>query len=212
MTRLKGGARVTSLAPSLLARLASSNCAEQIAPDVVCDIQRLAAELATEDPVCMQLGQLLRDATESPLPLSRSLVRGLLLAIEAHRAAAGGTAYEAHSHIHGMTEQQYLRLIDYVDAHLSSRLTVADLAAASGLTAAQCSRALKRTTGKTPMQWLQEWRIERVKDMLVKNQASLDDIARACGFSDQGHLIDVFIKETGAGPDAWRRLRCGTAG
>ncbi len=210
MTRLKGSAPETSLAPSLLAQLADSDSTEHIAPALVHDIQRLAGELASEDHVCAQLGVLLRDATESAHPLSPSLVRGLLIAVEAHRAAERGIAFEAEPHVRGMTEGQYLELIDYVERHLSSSLTLADLAAASALTVAQCSRALKRTTGKTPMQWLQERRIDRAKDMLVKNEASLDDIATACGFSDQSHLTDVFIKLTGTSPDVWRRSRCGT--
>lgn len=211
MTRLKRSTPENSVAPSLLVRVADSGPAETLAPELICDIQRLAAELATEDPVCAELGRLLRDATDTGYPPSRSLVQGLLLAIASHRAAASGTAYEAQSQVRGMTELQYGQLIDYVDVHLAAPLTLSDLAAASALTVAQCSRAVKRTTGKTPMQWLQERRIDRVKDLLVKNQLSLDDIATACGFSDQGHLIDVFIKLTGASPDAWRRSRCGHA-
>jgi transcriptional regulator GlxA family with amidase domain len=49
-----------------------------------------------------------------------------------------------------MTARQYQSLLEHVEAHLSASLSLADLAAASTLTVAHLSRALKRATGETP--------------------------------------------------------------
>ena len=52
-------------------------------------------------------------------------------------------------------------------------------------------------TGKTPHQFLTEYRIENAKKMLWNTECILSDIATNCGYSSQQHFSTIFKKETG---------------
>jgi AraC family transcriptional regulator len=53
--------------------------------------------------------------------------------------------------------------------------------------------------------WRLERRVEKAMTMLSSEQASLADIAVACGFADQSHFTRVFTKYNGRSPGQWRR-------
>ena len=58
-----------------------------------------------------------------------------------------------------------------------------------------------------PHQWQTKTRVERAKQLLLKNDASLTAIAVETGFSDQAHFTRVFRKVVGTTPAQWRRSR-----
>ena len=79
------------------------------------------------------------------------------------------------------------------------------LAEECGLSVAHFARAFRQSLKTSPHRWLLERRIERAMAMLSREQASLADIALACGFSDQSHFTRVFAKHAGVSPGQWRR-------
>lgn len=88
--------------------------------------------------------------------------------------------------------------------HLESSISVAEIAAATGLSANHFSKEFKRATGFTPYQWLTRMRIDRAKELLTRASLSLQSIANRCGFSDQSHFCRVFAQQTGVVPSMWR--------
>jgi AraC-like DNA-binding protein len=56
-----------------------------------------------------------------------------------------------------------------------------------------------------PHRWLIERRIDRAKALLRKGEASLAEIALACGFADQSHFTAMFRKMVGATPGCFQR-------
>jgi AraC-like DNA-binding protein len=58
-----------------------------------------------------------------------------------------------------------------------------------------------------PHQWQTNARVERAKQLLLKNEASLTTVAAETGFSDQAHFTRVFRKVVGATPASWKRSR-----
>ncbi|WP_245254156.1 AraC family transcriptional regulator [Paraburkholderia sp. LEh10] len=199
--------RLASLASALHAPLPQVAGTWQPDPAVARELETLVEELTNGDPVSTRLGALLRDALASPHAQTRGVIHGLLLAIYGHAAGPGGAAHALERDTRGMTARQYRALLEHAHTHLSAPLTPAELAAASTLTATHLSRALKRATGETPKQWLLRRRVERAKQMFIRNDCSLSEIATACGFSHQSHLTRVFVKLTGTTPRAWQAAR-----
>jgi AraC family transcriptional regulator len=114
----------------------------------------------------------------------------------------------------GTTRQQYrlapwqLRAaMEYMDARVSSQLALRDLAMATGLSQSHFSRAFKASTGVAPYQWFLNARIQRAQQLLLKQTASVAEVATMAGFADQAHLTRAFSRATGATPAAWRRDR-----
>jgi len=93
------------------------------------------------------------------------------------------------------------RVKEFLNAHLSGRILLTDLARTCDLSVRQFTRAFRQTTGIAPHQWLLRQRIEKAKDLLQGVQP-LSTVASACGFADQSHFTRVFTPAVGMTPVA----------
>jgi AraC family transcriptional regulator len=104
-----------------------------------------------------------------------------------------------------LTQGQMNKLVASVDMRGNARVSVAEMAQVVGLSESWFGSAFKQTTGKTPMQWLIEHRINQAKKLLIEGELSIADIAARLGFTDQAHLTRAFRKVDGNTPAQWRR-------
>lgn len=91
-----------------------------------------------------------------------------------------------------------------LDDDPAAATTLADLAAASGLSRFQVVRAFSEATGMTPHAYLIQRRIGAVRRMIAKG-APLADAAFASGFADQSHMTRAFVRAYGITPGAYAR-------
>lgn len=105
----------------------------------------------------------------------------------------------------GLTARQLKRVREFIDARIPSQITISDLAALAGLSPYHFIRAFKDSVGLTPYQYVLSERTRRARELLSYSSLSLDDVARAAGFSDASQLNRVFRKFTGTTPIAFRR-------
>lgn len=91
-----------------------------------------------------------------------------------------------------------------IEARYAEALSVRELAAAAGLSAAHFSELFKRATGRSPHQYLLQVRIERVREALRRTDVALGEIAQNFGFSSQSHLNTAFRKWMGMTPAQYR--------
>jgi AraC family transcriptional regulator len=103
----------------------------------------------------------------------------------------------------GLTGAQQRAVEDFVDASLDRRITVAELAEAAGLSARHLSRAFPVSLGMTPYDWVLRRKLDAARDMLNCGRAA-QDVAVACGFSSQSHMIRRFRTAFGYTPGAMR--------
>ncbi|GAA4687398.1 GlxA family transcriptional regulator [Phytohabitans rumicis] len=75
------------------------------------------------------------------------------------------------------------RVQDVIDARFADRLSLADLAAASGVSERTLTRLFGRATGTTPLRYQQLLRAERAEH-LIGHGSTVDAAARAVGFQD----------------------------
>lgn len=105
----------------------------------------------------------------------------------------------------GLTPAQMRRLQRLLDEQPARRFMNAELAEAVGLSSSWFAHALKRSTGRSPLQWQQERRIDLAKQMLLTGQGGIAEVAAEVGFADQAHFTRVFRQVTGTTPAAWLR-------
>ncbi|PYE88063.1 helix-turn-helix domain-containing protein [Phyllobacterium leguminum] len=170
-----------------------------------------AARSALRRPVEIQdvgaietLAGLLVDEVSSPSrhpvyaeSLVGSIVTGLL-------DIPGEASVEANGRL---TQAQMNKLTARLNSRGDARLSVAEMAAAVGLSESWFAHVFKQTTGKTPLQWQLGRRIELAQELLAESSLTVADIAAQLGFSDQAHLTKAFRQISGETPAAWRRMR-----
>ncbi|TIS48098.1 MAG: helix-turn-helix transcriptional regulator [Mesorhizobium sp.] len=99
------------------------------------------------------------------------------------------------------------RVLNYVDAHYADNIALSDLAAEARLSPYHFSRLFREATGQSPHHYLTLRRVKAAEDELVRNRASMAEIAQATGFGSQTNFIRVFQKATGMTPGRFRESR-----
>jgi AraC-like DNA-binding protein len=89
-----------------------------------------------------------------------------------------------------------------LDDDPAAATTLADLAAASGLSRFQVVRAFSEATGMTPHAYLIQRRVKVVRRMIARG-TPLADAAFAGGFADQSHMTRAFVRAYGITPGAY---------
>ena len=110
-----------------------------------------------------------------------------------------------------MAENQNVRitlndhLLDYMKQNCTNRLIIKDLAAKCGYTAEHFSRMFKEYTGKTPVSYMMECRINKAKELLIKTDQSIDTIMFECGFSNRTAFFKKFSEMEKTTPLQFRK-------
>jgi len=109
---------------------------------------------------------------------------------------------------HPLSPRRLRVVLDYVEANLTSEISLADLAALTGLSTNHFIRAFRAATQRTPYSYLLERRLLRAREALRRGELSIAEIALATGFRNLSTLTNTFKRHHGVTPSAYRaRLR-----
>ena len=109
----------------------------------------------------------------------------------------------------GLPAWQMRRVIAHVEANLSRRIPVRELARLLSLSASHFCRAFKCTFGTSPRDYVMRRRIEVAQGLMLTTSEPLSSIAVRCGMCDQPHFTRSFHRIVGETPYTWRRTRRG---
>ena len=84
------------------------------------------------------------------------------------------------------------------------RLSVAQIARESGMSAFQFIRTFDAVFGVTPHQFRIEARLDRAKDLLAPGDRSVTEVCMEVGFSSLGSFSDQFARRVGVAPSRYR--------
>lgn len=103
-----------------------------------------------------------------------------------------------------VTVQNALRTIRI---HCHEHLTIADIAAMTGISPAYLCFIVKKETGSTVNAWVQKEKIRAAKELLRFTDHTILNIAESLSYSSQSHFQTTFRKYTGMTPLQYRNLR-----
>ena len=106
----------------------------------------------------------------------------------------------------GLSPAMKLRVCDFIESHISEKISLDALSTMAGLSSHHFARAFQQSVGMPPHRYLLRRRLEHVEQMLRDTQLPLSHIALAVGFSDQSHLNRHFRRLTGMSPSLARGL------
>lgn len=96
-------------------------------------------------------------------------------------------------------------VLTYIRDNYDNAATLNELADVAGMTPKYFCRAFAQMTGKTPIEYLNYYRIEKAGEQLILTDDSVTDIALNCGFNDMSYFSKTFSKYKGASPTAYRK-------
>lgn len=138
-------------------------------------------------------GELRRRDTAAPLA-----IEGLLLEILA------GAARERELRLTGTLPRWLTDARSYL--HDPGAVgTLSDLAALVGVHPVTLARGFRKAYGCSVGAYVRWLRVTRAARAVAETDAPLAEIALAAGFADQSHFSNVFRRETGLSPSAYRR-------
>ena len=91
-----------------------------------------------------------------------------------------------------------------MDDDPAASMSLAELAAAAGLSRYQFLRAFARCTGLTPHAYLVQRRVHLARRLIARG-TRLADAAAASGFADQSHMTRAFVRSFGIAPAAYAK-------
>ena len=116
---------------------------------------------------------------------------------------------ETHVARGGLPAWQTRRVFAHVEANLSRRIHVRELAQLLDLSASHFCRAFKCTFGVSPRDYVLRRRIEVAQGLMLTTSEPISSIAVRCGMCDQSHFTRSFHRIVGQTPYTWRRTRRG---
>lgn len=92
------------------------------------------------------------------------------------------------------------QVFDYIESHYQETITLEDVAASVGFSPYYFTRVFKKNTGKTFIQFLTEYRVNRAKFILGNEKIPMVDVAEKSGFSSVKTFHHVFKESVGISP------------
>lgn len=172
---------------------------------------------------------LVRDLLSAVLPLSRERigsVPGFESAIERLYASAlrenalklVGELYEVFGFLAecadarvvcdsargGVRAEQLKPALEYIEKNYASRISLETLARLTGLSPKYFCRCFRAIIHRSPIDYLNYYRIECACDYLSTTDLSIADIAQLCGFNDSSFFIKQFRKYKSTTPHRYK--------
>jgi len=98
-------------------------------------------------------------------------------------------------------------VLEYIEKHYQSPITLAELAEVAGMNPQYFCRAFKEVTMQSPMDYVIYYRLEHAARLLSATDMSVMDVALECGFNDCSYFIRVFKKQKNVTPNQYRKLK-----
>ena len=90
--------------------------------------------------------------------------------------------------------------ISYIKKNFASNLSVEEIAAHTGYSKYHFCRCFKELTGFTVNSYLNNFKTEYAKELLLTNKYSVSQVSEMCGFADISYFTKIFKKNTGCLP------------
>lgn len=111
------------------------------------------------------------------------------------------------SHNTGKQAQTIIKLLDWIEENYTEIITLEKLSEISGLNKKYICRIFKEYTSKTPINYINEIRIEAACHEITVNGSSITKAAYDCGFNDLSYFSKVFKANKGLSPKDYRNKK-----
>jgi AraC family transcriptional regulator len=174
---------------------------ERLRGDVEGYCVELLPQFLLTDPLIYGIAMALQAGSETSELGGQLYIDSLLTTLFAHllRNYCASQLTPTHRMV-SLPRDKLRRVLDFIHAHLDQNLALSELAAIAQVSPNYFAAQFKCATGMPPHQYLILQRIERAKNLLVREKLSIADVATQLGFAHQSHFTKHFKRVTGVTP------------
>ena len=147
--------------------------------------------------LCRQL----MDTSSTDTMLTRSICQSFL------NALIGELALNL-SELSVINKEKVYSVIEWIKLNATGVKNIKEIASFFGYNPEYLTTLIKKTTGKTLIEHLNDSRIERAEKLLLSHNLSIMEVAYTCGFSDEKYFSRVFKKKNGLSPVRYKNAYC----
>jgi len=103
-------------------------------------------------------------------------------------------------------DETIVEIQDWMHNEFHRAMTLGDIAARFGMSVRSLNRRFRQATGRSPMQYLQQVRMDNAKDLLRSTNLAVAEVAFACGYTDNSYFSAQFRRSISLSPRAYRDL------
>ncbi len=101
--------------------------------------------------------------------------------------------------------QTVIKLLDWIEENYTDNITLAELSEISNLSEKYICRIFKEYTSKSPVNYINEIRIEAACHEMIVNNRSVTEAALSCGFNDLSYFSKLFRRYKGITPKQFKK-------
>ena len=94
--------------------------------------------------------------------------------------------------------------LTYIEHNFQNEITIEDIAGVCGLNRTYFGKIFKEALGKTPQEFLLNYRMLKAAELLKLTSLSIGDVGLAVGYANQMHFSRAFKNNYGISPREWR--------
>lgn len=125
------------------------------------------------------------------------VIRYLYLAYQSSKQSIHA-AYDANVQIQR-------NMTSFIHEHFGSKIGLEDIADAGQVSKSTCIRLFHKYTGKSPIDFLNSYRLQMSAEKLVTTSEQITEIAYSCGFGQPSYFNRLFSKEYNMTPNQYRK-------
>lgn len=102
-------------------------------------------------------------------------------------------------------DERIQRSLGYICDHLQDELSLSTLCRVAHLSLSRFAHLFSEQMGLTPMQYVEQQRVQRASELLLMSNHSVSRISEEVGYPDPAHFTRVFRRGRGLSPRAFRK-------
>lgn len=103
-------------------------------------------------------------------------------------------------------EKRLKQMLSYIHSHYKDKISIENIAFSASVSRTECFRCFRSILQKTPIEYLEEYRLSMSISLLSNMELSVSEISIMCGFNSTSYFCKRFREHYGFSPKKYRNL------
>ncbi len=116
-----------------------------------------------------------------------------------------------HSHpvqsVNLKNQDRIQTMLAFIHQNYGEKIALDDIAFSAAVSSRECLRCFRNTIGKSPAEYLTEYRLDMAKKFLRETEMNVTEISFLCGFSSNAYFGKIFREKCGETPSTYRKRK-----